>query len=42
MRALKGGAFKLGQRQDLYSFAIIKKHDVSVGMFELNVDQKSN
>jgi hypothetical protein len=37
MRALKGGAFKLGQRVDLYPFAIIKKRDSSIGMFELDV-----
>jgi hypothetical protein len=37
MRALKGAAYKLGQGEDVHPFAIIKKRDGSIGMFELDV-----
>lgn len=37
MRAFKGASYKLGQGEDLYPFAIIKKRDGTIGMFELNL-----
>jgi hypothetical protein len=40
MRALKGAAHKLGQRQDVHPFAIIKKRNGTIGMFELNIKDK--